>query len=251
MKIFFLHVNKTGGTTIDWGYLQKIYPVEDRFCQTDCFDKNGYLIKRNVFDELRAECEQGKPFYQSFTGYVKTRVIPDVSLYSGHMPIGGHLAFPNDECIYLTVLRHPVERILSFLNLKAVFHYSSPLKFLHSSGKDFNNWQTRFFCLEGWNKQECNRDMLEEAKTNLKSMIFGITEKMDDFTEKLVDKFGWDLPNKGIVLNKTVEGSSVKCYPRHLYKKKLDITEDTRKIILEKNQLDMELYEWASSELRV
>lgn len=81
---------------------------------------------------------------------------------------------------------------------------------------------------------EMTPDMLKTAKKNLKERfaVTGLTEEYNKFLYLLVNKLGWDI-NPSIHKNTS--------------KKKINITEEDRKAILSLNRLDAQLYEYAQT----
>ena len=162
----------------------------------------------------------------------------------------------------LTVLREPVERVVSLLRYQTHLARGGPLYISHASHASIAKFSSRFHeeVLKGFyailytsdnqifqtlsNHQvrvisgvriEPNygltRDDLDAAKKNLVNYKFlGLTERMQDSLDLLAYTFGW-APITNIVMNET---------PKNVQHD--DISRDLIDRIIELNQLDIELY---------
>jgi hypothetical protein len=119
----------------------------------------------------------------------------------GHLWFGFHGSLPR-AATYLTVLRDPVERVLS------IYYYHAARHGLHmgleeylNAARDFeiDNAQTRYLCgpIEGVDVRftECTPEMLERAKGNLREhfSVVGITERFDESLLLMTRIYGWHL----------------------------------------------------------
>lgn len=180
--LIFLHMPKAGGITLE-GIIKRQYPG-GRFFRFTGSDENAAAFCALPESE-RAEFD----------------------VLSGHVYFGIHEHVPR-PCTYITMLRHPVERIVS------LYHYvrRSPDHYLYNFGfadrrdvEDFvrrpitpeiDNWQTRllnprperFLPVGG-----VDGAMLERAMANLAEhfAVVGVTERFDDTLELLRSRFGW------------------------------------------------------------
>jgi Sulfotransferase family len=182
--------------------------------------------------------------------------------------IAAHLSddanwYLNVRPIYITVLRDPVERVLSF------FHYQKYLSTerrqvfsdesmnqrarklwdeLSANGVEFvlrsadpgmirsiSNLQTRTILGDMMNMPEILTDAhLEDAKTKLRGYAFvGITERMQQSLDLLSYTFGW-APMENVRVNETPEGAF-----------RQDVSAEAVSMIREMNQRDIELYGFA------
>ncbi len=168
--------------------------------------------------------------------------------------IKGHLLYGLHEKMwvqptYLTFLRDPVMRTISgyeFIKTKKdhPFHKEmkdkdfSLLDFLRQKYvANFDNIQTRFLC--GDNSMpfgEVNETHFQRAKNNLLSdhMLFGITEKFDESVIYFKRKLGWKAPYY----------AKVNVTKKHTVKRNA-LDETTKQAILDCNQYDLRLYEFA------
>ena len=222
--VLFLHIPKAAGQTLS----QVIVRHFDPATVFTIGRPNSQFIEKlkNLSDSERAK----------------------IRLIKGHMPFGLHeyLLRPST---YITMLREPVDRVISYyyFALRTPDHYLHEI--LHSkrmSLRDFvldglptelDNGQTRL--LSGIGNSvgvgQCDLKMLERAKRNLASYfaVIGFLEWFDETLLLLRSIFGW----------------------RNLYYARLNVTRnrpskdavdhETLDAIIRSNELDRHLYEWA------
>lgn len=228
MALIFLHIPKAAGST-----LQAI--IERQYHPESVYTIDGTRVRESIetFKQLSEAQRVG------------------IRVLQGHMSFGLHRYLPQPT-VYITLLREPVERILSH------YHYvlSQPSHYLHQqvvgagmSLKDYvssgislelDNGQTRI--LSGVEELEasagfgsCSSDMLAEAKRNLGKhfAVVGLSERFDESLLLLRRAFGWrhvyyTRQNVGTVGSSSAE---------------LDC--ETRGALKRWNELDSELYEFA------
>lgn len=224
-KLFFLHLPKTGGTTL------------------------GDIIEQEYGKQNTLTVDQ------QFHTVVKPPEISDedrqsIKVIKGHFCFGYHQFF-DSSFSYFTLLRDPVKRVISDYN----HIYRIPQHWLHhqvtsqnmsleeyvSSGisKLSENGQTRF--LSGMNTEinfsQCSKKHLELAKNNLERYfsVVGITERFDESLLLLQKRFGWS--NDCFLYEKKRVNKSKKS--------NLSLSQETKKTLEEFNLLDIELYEYA------
>jgi hypothetical protein len=162
----------------------------------------------------------------------------------GHIPYGlFHAHLPGDTR-YLTVLRDPVERVLSYYHghirrtprteRAGVVTAESLQDAIDLRLPELTNLATRLLCGEVSPMDELPANALGRAKANLREFEFvGITERF----------------NESIVLMQHVLGLPSAVYERqHVSKGRPSaeqVPENQRRLITETNSLDMELYEFA------
>ena len=221
--LIFLHIPKVGGMT-----LSKILERHYSPTQTLNFDAGDNQQER--FEAVPASQR------------ARARLI------KGHFFFGLH-RFIAGPSVYITFLRKPVERVLSF------YHYarSDPDHYLHdllmtegldlkrSVNEDLNlelcNEQTRMLAGDEWEdpRRPVTRATLERAQANLRTYfrVVGLTEEFDASVTLLHQSFGWRLVPyaKENVTKDKPENTS--------------IDPEIRRFIEESNTLDLELYEFA------
>lgn len=219
--LIFLHIPKTGGST-----LSKI--LERYYSRGQTVMLDGPKIAR--FKTLPA-AERGR-----------------YRLIQGHLYFGVHRFIPRAST-YITFLRRPVERVLSFYHYaqSTPDHYLYPL--LATERLDLKtllareltlelcNEQTRLLAGDGWEDPQrvVTRAALERAQANLRShfRIVGLLEEFDASLLLLRRAFDWHLPfyvKENVTKEKPDDAS-------------LDV--ETRRLVEDANCLDLELYEYA------
>lgn len=223
--IIYLHIPKTGGLTL-YSVFDHIYPQD-----------NIYTLFPTKGD---------KPVK-------KLRQLPDeekrhIKVLRGHFGFGRHDLLPQ-PCTYITMLRDPVERIISHyyyvlqipeheLHKKVKGTGMGLAEYVRSGiSRELNNGQTRAISglKSDYDYGENPREKLMTAKENLKKYfsVVGLVEKYDESLILLKREFGWDWPvyTKNNVTKKKVARQK--------------IPGSTIEIIKEYNRLDIDLYEYA------
>ncbi len=219
--VIFLHIPKTAGTTL-------------------------HLIMAQQYDPWVvyhfANNRPSKAIHD-FRALPQTRQEGMTALY-GHVPFGLHEHLDR-PCKYITILRDPVERIISnyYFVLRRERHFAHQgVRDGQMSLKDFvtsnivprmDNTMTRM--LAGARRipfGECPPELLEEAQANLRDhfALVGLTERFDETLMLLRSMLGWPEPyyaRFNVTPNR----------PRQA-----EIPADTLSAIEEINHLDVELY---------
>ncbi|OLO37221.1 hypothetical protein BTR23_13940 [Alkalihalophilus pseudofirmus] len=161
-----------------------------------------------------------------------------IECIQGHFPYGIH-SYLEQKCTYITMLREPVERVIS----EYYFIKSLPRHELHQQVKKLTlveyqqeerncNLQTRLLSGQT-NKASLTLDDLQKAKEHINKhfKVVGITEMFDESIFLMKKEFGW----------------------RNLFYRKYNITKgkptniakNIKKKVAENNLLDIELYNYA------
>ncbi len=175
-------------------------------------------------------------------------------LIHGHLCFGLHRYLPQ-PCVYITLLRDPVERVVShyYYALHHPKHYTHSLvtekgmslaEYVSSGITDLNNGQTR--CIAGDRVQQLNAvergdtSLLEVAKQNLDShfLMAGVTERFDEFILLLKHYL-----NLEYVLYTHSNVNSKR-------PKRTEISPHDIELIRHHNQLDIQLYEYVQSQFQ-
>lgn len=225
-RYFFVHVMKTAGTTLRDHIkanfrLEEIYPIQ-KF-DGDLYDAN---MKIRVLLGLAPERKD------------------QVRIFMGHFPYAVVDALGID-LVTMTLLRHPVERTLSYLRHAVQRHPEHKGKDLEEVYDDpmFHLWlirnhQSKVFSL---GPQDRFEDYLEDitvderrldiAKENLSKVgVLGLTERFPDFLRTLETDYGWEIQD---LPNANVSESRPEVRPSFLDR------------IAEENAMDMAFYEYA------
>jgi hypothetical protein len=231
--IIFLHILKTGGTTFN-------------------IILENYFSKERSFSTFpnRMHPDGSIDGFKSLSMDERAKI----DLLNGHMGFGLHELLPR-PATYLTLLRDPVDRVISHYyhavrEKGAVLHDKIQSREIDLSGHiryyaeaaDMDNLQTRMIAgnweLRGFGP--CTEEMLETAKRNLREhfAVVGITEQFDAFYLLAADLFNWEvLPyQRWEVAKKRARKSDLS--PEELY------TLETY------NKFDLELYQYAKSLFR-
>ncbi|MFN0131688.1 MAG: sulfotransferase family 2 domain-containing protein [Phycisphaerales bacterium] len=224
--LIFLHIPKAAGTTLE-AFICSQYPAARWFRFT------GDVENFREFRGMSA-AERGA-----------------IDLFTGHVRFGVH-AWLDEAATYVTMLRDPVERVVSY------YYYilRSPEHYLHAtlraSGLNLHEFVRTRFCFEIDNDQvrwlncmphvevapgRVTRQMLEEAKVNLATRIacFGLAERFHESIELLRHQLGWT--------NGSVERRNATADRPRLDQ----VPQATISLIRETNALDVELYEFAAA----
>jgi hypothetical protein len=220
--VIFLHIPRFGGTTF-------------RSILNKCFNK-CYTIKGNI----------------SHDEFLKFKNQPNEAekydCIMGHMGFGFHQCFPKST--YITTLRNPINRVISnYVRNKMLGNANCSLEEYVKKRCATNNVQTRLLCTtdgsmndyyENMNaERKISQDDLELAKENLKKhfKLVGQLETFDLFLLLFKKEFNVD----AMKIFYTKRNANIRKKRPEIY----NVSEDDKKIIINHNNLDMDLYEYS------
>lgn len=224
--LLFLHIPKTGGSTLR-RILARIYPLWEtvRIYPPRMGDPEGYL-RKVLADEERT-----------------------VSCVVGHFPYGLHESIPLSST-YLTMVRDPVDRVLSHYHFMRrtedhpLHERAGSMTVREYVGDpsrwDVDNGQVRYLTdnltlPHDRRYKELGERHLREAKRVLEQedVIVGTTNRFDLSVLLAADRLGWPAPH---YIRRNVGSERPRAE---------DLTEETLRLIKDRNRLDMELHRYA------
>lgn len=160
----------------------------------------------------------------------------DLRTVIGHFWFGlhEHVARPST---YITLLRHPVERVVSLYHYAKLAETMSLEEFVASPPfKEVDNDQTRRIAGVDPEIGGCTNETLRAAKENLRRhfSVVGVTERFDETLVLLKRKFNWQ--------------RDVISYPRNVNAARTptaSLSSEVIAAIRERNELDFELWQYA------
>jgi len=193
---FFLHVMKTGGTSM-------LRHIIDNFPLGRVEPDVRVKLARG-----EGGAPAGAPTYPSME---RIRSLDDerrreIRVYAGHYPFMVTELVPTD--VTMTVLRDPVERTVSFLrHCKRYDPTKRPLSLeqIYDGPYDFplliRNYQTKLFAMRLTDEApdrahladiEIDAERLEAAKANLATVdVIGLQHRFGEFLRQLEHRYGW------------------------------------------------------------
>ena len=217
--IIFLHLPKTGGVTLrrtlKWKYAPEMLNFETLTKPAESLGEVPLSERRNL------------------------RVL------TGHLHYGVHDYIPQ-RCEYITLVREPIARVVSYYyyilghakhwrHAELVRSGTSLNDFIRTSAeRGLENDQTRMLSGRGAGELDAGslgRKALDEAKRNLERfLVVGLTERFDESFILIRRALGWKFP--------LYVTANVSTRPK-------PASETAVELIRERNQLDLELYEFA------
>jgi hypothetical protein len=249
--LIFLHLPKTGGTTVKH-ILDANYPEEERWeLDHEEATRNrsrpqgggepnirairgeipplGRKAPKGRLARARAAFEKAPPEQRRHIRYM-----------FGHMVYGSH-AFTDGDWNYFTLLRDPVERSLSIYGHRTRHQgVDVGIERYYVEGRDHQQFNQQTILVAGGPYEDpfpasVNNEMLERAKENLRSFIaVGTTERFEEAIELLRRKIGL----------RNVNYERLNVAPER--PRRDEVPQWVIDRIIEWNSLDIELHEFAS-----
>jgi hypothetical protein len=153
----------------------------------------------------------------------------------GHVPYGLYRERLPGDTRYITLLREPVDRVISHYYRHLAGKAGTLPDALESGMPQLTNLMTRFLCGHIDILGELPDGALDDAKANLEGFTFvGFQERFDESLLLLLERIG--VPQLAYGASRHVSESRPSLD---------DLAEEERAIIAAHNQLDVELYRWA------
>lgn len=215
--VIFLHIPKTAGTA----FRHMLY--ESVVCRD--LDQHPMLIqsKREWKGDINAVADK-------------------VDVLCGHFPFGIHERIQGRACEYVTILRNPIDRVLSYFDYvrttkehhyyKHAQHGIGQFLIDGNDNRELDNLQVRL--LSNNLKGDVTEEDLHSAIHNIQQWfaVAGVQERFAKFLEIITEKYGWSCVNQQLNRSKS--------------KSQVHIT--TRWKIADMNALDIRLYEHVRSQ---
>ncbi len=215
--IIFLHLPKTAGTTLN-RLIEWEYPLTEM-----------YSVDPVLFEWSAAHLRK-----------LSTQRLRKIRMFKGHMYFGLHEVLPQ-PATYITVLRNPVDRVLSaFYYMRGYWLHPSYWKlrrekwtieqFVERSTRD--NVQCKVIAKSPYHTP-CNEEILARAIDHLNRYfsVVGLSERFEESLALMKLRFGWQL--------KSYSSFNV----TRARPKKADLPQATLDLIAERNRFDLALYE--------
>ncbi|HVG46446.1 MAG TPA: polyhydroxyalkanoic acid system family protein [Longimicrobium sp.] len=224
--VLYLHVPKAGGTTLgEYVYSQ---------CRAPGDHDEGLLNAGVLFVPYGffKEPELRVPDY-----IVPTLARPELRAVLGHFWFGIH-RHVGRPCAYVTLLRDPVERVVSLYHYLKLEERMSLDEFAAAPPfREADNDQVRRIAGEDPPIGGCTAAMLDAAKENLRRhfAVVGVTERFDETLVLLNRRLGWT--------------KEVVSYPRNVNPDRRpteSVPRSTLDLIRARNELDAELHRFAT-----
>jgi hypothetical protein len=217
--LIFLHIPKTGGTTMG-SIIRKNYKEKEIF----------FSHKKNL---------------DKTWGQLTINDAEKVKIIRGHNSFGIHEFFPNKNFQYFTILRDPVERAISLYRMisrtpEHRFHadlkkYGRTLREFVESDKFQNTNNTMVRMISGNQHDQITDEDLQRALYNIDKhfVLIGLQHQFDEFLLELKDALKW----RFIFYRSQLVA--------HVNKQEIRVEQDeeTIAIIRKQNQMDQLLYE--------
>jgi len=183
-SLVFVHIPKSAGITLNW----ILYSIAVRFHAV------FFRALGTVYGQYMGE---GKGEAGDYLRQADPGTVMSASILDGHVPVSiWERVIGARRAAYVTILRDPVERMISnYLHGVSRNGWSADtgMKSLVQSGRLVDNLQVRMLagCTDA--RQPCSETMLETAYTKLRRRfaLVGVIDRFDAFLAALLGLYGW------------------------------------------------------------
>jgi hypothetical protein len=211
-RLFFLHIQKCAGMTLH-AVIERQYAPEQIYTVPSApwVDQNYQSL-----------CDEWAPDAKAQLRVVK-----------GHMNYGWHNAFPGEPYEYVTILRHPVERVLSLYSFIKDWHRDYQHKeqgiatFARRAVEGCNDMT---YVLSGGAGRDA-RAFIKAWRALTSMAVVGTVETFDQTLQALRARYGWQ----------TEAYDRINATPARLY----EISDKVIRTITQRNKYDLMLYAYA------
>jgi Galactose-3-O-sulfotransferase len=244
--LLFLHIPKTGGTTME-KYFYASYDPKNRSApeeeeeeeEEEDFLNYGIYHYPGGFD---------KNDTARLPDMVRLLRRSDVRVVMGHFPFGVH-EFQSRTASYTAIFRDPIERVISLGCHYLMWSHDGQERYFTAADLDeylfatrrteFDNDQTRRIAGHEPRFGDCTRSLLDKAKENLHDhfSVIGLTERFNESLVLFARVLGWNL-------------GDVYYLPRLVNPRKPPrdaLSSRVLELIYERNELDIKLYAHVSA----
>lgn len=171
-RLFFIHIPKCAGMTLH-AVIERQYAPEQIYTVP-----SAPWVNQN---------------YQSLRDEWKPEAKARLRVVKGHMNYGWHNAFPGEPYEYVTILRHPVERLLSLYSFIGKWHRDGSYKdqgvavFAHRSTEGCNDMT---YMLSGGTGRDA-RAFIKAWRALTSMGVVGTVETFDLTLYVMRERYGW------------------------------------------------------------
>jgi sulfotransferase famil protein len=255
--LLYLHIPKTAGESLTKHIFDHYNDATGSSEEGGWFSSGVYYFPGQLGFMRRVEANYPDDVVQALRR-------SDLRAAVGHFSFGLHLLI-DEPITYATMVRHPVERILSlYCHLKRWPSYDRYPPWLERVGlrpleadtsldefirnyplRELDNDQTRRVAGKDPGYGSCSPRLLDMARSNIERFFsfVGVTERFEESLQVVADVLGWSLEFPAYKKNVNEQRAPTSSVPP-----------ETKAAILERNTLDLELYsfanEWLDGRLR-
>ena len=238
-KLFFMHIAKTAGSSLN-AFIAEHYPPSRVHIHLENSDFRSAEDFSSGYDFLSGHVRAVEARRRlDLTDFFRVTLLRDpVSHLASHLCWVRHVA-DNPNSAFFHRHPEPIKQIALKLHEVDLAKPESIEDFLSQESLAitnlFHDCQTRYFLRPGDHGKKLDETHLAIAMKNLGWFhLVGTTERFSEFTERLCEQFGWDLPLEG-------ERKNVN---QNRYG--LDLNDpDTRSVLAHYTQTDQQLYDAA------